>query len=36
MPQHRDPETRRVYDDDRGEAGYRVLVDRPWTRGMKP
>ena len=31
----RDPEVRRIYHDDRGDAGYRVLVDRLWPRGIK-
>jgi uncharacterized protein YeaO (DUF488 family) len=30
----RSPEVRRIYDDDRGDAGYRVLVDRLWPRGI--
>jgi uncharacterized protein YeaO (DUF488 family) len=35
MPPHRDVQLRRVYDaDDRGDAGYRVLVDRLWPRGI--
>jgi uncharacterized protein YeaO (DUF488 family) len=35
MPQRRDIELRRVYDDtDRSHAGYRVLVDRLWPRGI--
>ena len=34
MPR-RDIQLRRVYDhDDRGDAAYRVLVDRLWPRGM--
>lgn len=35
MPPRCDPEVRRIYDDDRGDAGYRVLVDRLWPRGVK-
>ena len=27
-------EIRRVYNDENGEAGYRVLVDRLWPRGI--
>jgi uncharacterized protein YeaO (DUF488 family) len=35
MPPHREIGLRRVYDDnDRGPAGYRVLVDRLWPRGV--
>ena len=34
MPRRRKPEIHRVYDDDRGAAGYRVLVDRLWPRGI--
>ncbi|HET9769916.1 MAG TPA: DUF488 family protein [Acidimicrobiia bacterium] len=34
-PRHRDPELRRIYHDDAGTAGYRVLVDRLWPRGIK-
>jgi uncharacterized protein YeaO (DUF488 family) len=35
MSPRRDIQLRRVYDaDDRGDAGYRVLVDRLWPRGM--
>jgi uncharacterized protein YeaO (DUF488 family) len=35
MPPRREFELRRVYDDnDRGPAGYRVLVDRLWPRGV--
>jgi uncharacterized protein YeaO (DUF488 family) len=30
-----DFEIRRVYDDLRDGAGYRVLVDRLWPRGIK-
>jgi uncharacterized protein YeaO (DUF488 family) len=30
-----DLEVRRIYDDHRGGAGYRVLVDRLWPRGIK-
>jgi uncharacterized protein YeaO (DUF488 family) len=34
-PPHREIELRRVYDDrDRGDSGYRVLVDRLWPRGI--
>ena len=29
------PEVRRIYDDGGGTAGYRVLVDRLWPRGVK-
>jgi uncharacterized protein YeaO (DUF488 family) len=29
------PELRRIYDDVGGTAGYRVLVDRLWPRGVK-
>jgi uncharacterized protein YeaO (DUF488 family) len=32
---HREPEVRRIYHDDAGGAGYRVLVDRLWPRGIK-
>ena len=32
---HRDLEVRRIYHDDAGPAGYRVLVDRLWPRGVK-
>jgi uncharacterized protein YeaO (DUF488 family) len=32
---HCDLEVRRIYRDDRGDAGYRVLVDRLWPRGIK-
>ena len=32
---HREPEVRRIYHDDGGPAGYRVLVDRLWPRGIK-
>ena len=32
---HRDPEVRRIYHDDAGTPGYRVLVDRLWPRGIK-
>ncbi|HEV8627771.1 MAG TPA: DUF488 family protein [Acidimicrobiia bacterium] len=32
---HREPEVRRIYHDDAGAAGYRVLVDRLWPRGIK-
>jgi uncharacterized protein YeaO (DUF488 family) len=32
---HRDAEVRRIYHDDAGAAGYRVLVDRLWPRGIK-
>jgi uncharacterized protein YeaO (DUF488 family) len=31
----RSPEVRRIYDDERSEAGHRVLVDRLWPRGIK-
>jgi uncharacterized protein YeaO (DUF488 family) len=35
MPLRREIELRRVYDDtDRSHAGYRVLVDRLWPRGI--
>lgn len=35
MPQRCDVHLRRVYDGgDRGDAGYRVLVDRLWPRGI--
>ena len=35
MPLRREIELRRVYDDSgRGDAGYRVLVDRLWPRGV--
>ncbi|MGH9229464.1 MAG: DUF488 domain-containing protein [Acidimicrobiales bacterium] len=34
MPPRRDVQLQRVYDDDRGDAGYRVLVDRLWPRGI--
>jgi uncharacterized protein YeaO (DUF488 family) len=34
MPPRRDIQLRRVYDDDRGDASYRVLVDRLWPRGI--
>ena len=35
MPPRRDIQLRRVYDDDdRAGAGYRVLVDRLWPRGL--
>lgn len=33
--QRADLEVRRIYHDDRGDAGYRVLVDRLWPRGIK-
>lgn len=29
------PEVRRIYDDVGGAAGYQVLVDRLWPRGVK-
>ncbi len=29
------PEVRRIYDDVGGAAGYRILVDRLWPRGIK-
>ena len=29
------PEVRRIYDDDVGAPGYRVLVDRLWPRGIR-
>jgi uncharacterized protein YeaO (DUF488 family) len=29
------PEVRRIYDHGGGAAGYRVLVDRLWPRGVK-
>lgn len=32
---HRVPEVRRIYHDDSRTAGYRVLVDRLWPRGVK-
>ena len=32
---HREAEVRRIYHDDAGAAGYRVLVDRLWPRGIK-
>jgi uncharacterized protein YeaO (DUF488 family) len=32
---HSDLEVRRIYHDDRGDVGYRVLVDRLWPRGIK-
>jgi uncharacterized protein YeaO (DUF488 family) len=32
---HRGPEVRRIYHDDTGTPGYRVLVDRLWPRGIK-
>jgi len=32
---HREPEVRRIYHDDAQPAGYRVLVDRLWPRGIK-
>jgi len=32
---HREVEVRRIYHDDAGDAGYRVLVDRLWPRGVK-
>ena len=35
MTRHREPEVRRIYHDDAGGAGYRVLVDRLWPRGIK-
>ncbi|MPY92240.1 MAG: DUF488 family protein [Acidimicrobiia bacterium] len=31
----RDPQVRRIYDGDGSAAGYRVLVDRLWPRGVK-
>ena len=31
---YRDVEVRRIYDDVCGGAGYRVFVDRLWTRGV--
>jgi len=35
MPPRCEIELRRVYDgSDRGDAGYRVLVDRLWPRGI--
>jgi uncharacterized protein YeaO (DUF488 family) len=35
MPPRLDIQLRRVYDDDdRGDVGYRVLVDRLWPRGI--
>ena len=34
-PPPHDPEIRRIYDDERTEAGNRVLVDRLWPRGVK-
>jgi uncharacterized protein YeaO (DUF488 family) len=35
MPPRPEIELHRVYDDrDRGDAGYRVLVDRLWPRGI--
>jgi uncharacterized protein YeaO (DUF488 family) len=35
MPQRREIRIGRVYDDDdRGDADYRVLIDRLWPRGI--
>jgi uncharacterized protein YeaO (DUF488 family) len=31
----RDPEVRRIYHEEAAPAGYRVLVDRLWPRGIK-
>ena len=32
---HPEPEVRRIYHDDAGPTGYRILVDRLWPRGIK-
>jgi len=32
---HPGPEVRRIHHDDAGPAGYRVLVDRLWPRGIR-
>ncbi len=34
MPSSLPFQVRRVYDDDRPDDGYRVLVDRLWPRGV--
>ncbi len=35
MSRRPEPEVRRIYHDDRGDVGYRVLVDRLRPRGVK-
>jgi uncharacterized protein YeaO (DUF488 family) len=34
MPERHEIELRRVYDREPADAGYRVLVDRLWPRGV--